>query len=303
MMFSAARPSAVAPFWAAVGCFFIWGLFPYLFGASEHAGASAGEVTAWRAVAALPCLIGLLLLAGAGQEAIDVLMAPEKLIPLTASGLLIGVNWTVYVWAVGHGQTLAASLGYYVNPLMIMAVGGLFFRERLGPLGIAAIVLAAAGVAVQAVAVGRLPWVSLVLALSFTGYSLLRKRIAVDVRTGLFVECFVLAVPSLVYIGWAESHGQALFGTRWDITLLLLAGGPATIVPLMLFAYAARRLPLTTVGFLQFITPTMLFGVALLNGERLGLVRAASFGLIWAGVGLFLFGSLARARAVRLAAA
>jgi chloramphenicol-sensitive protein RarD len=281
---------------AAIGCFFIWGLFPYLFGASEHAGASAGEVTAWRAVAALPCLVGLVLLTGGGQAAIDVLMAPDKLLPLTLSGLLIGLNWTVYVWAVGHGQTLAASLGYYINPLMIMAVGGLLFRERVGPVGVAAIALAVGGVALQAGAAGRLPWVSLILALSFTGYSLLRKRIAVDVKSGLLVECLVLGVPSLVYIGWAETHGQALFGSSLGLTLLLLAGGPATILPLMLFAYAARRLPLTTVGFLQFITPTMLFGVALLAGEPLGPVQAASFLLIWAGVALFLYGSWRRVR-------
>lgn len=300
---SSARSPLNAPFWAATACFLIWGLFPYLFGASEHAGVSAGEVTAWRAAAALPCLVGLVLLAGGGRSTIDVLMSPEKLLPLTLSGLLIGTNWTVYVWAVGHGQTMAASLGYYVNPLMIMAVGAWLFNERMGPLGVSAVALAAAGVVLQAVAVGGLPWVSLILAVSFTGYSLLRKRIVVDVRTGLLVECLVLGIPSLLYIGWLEAHGQALFGTRVDLTLLLLAGGPATIVPLMLFAYAARRLPLTTVGFLQFITPTMLFGVALMAGEPLGPLRAASFGLIWAGVALFLFASWKRAKGARLAAA
>jgi chloramphenicol-sensitive protein RarD len=173
----------------------------------------------------------------------------------------------------------------------------------MGPLGLGAVALAAAGVVLQAVAVGGLPWISVILAVSFTGYSLLRKRIAVDVRTGLLVECLVLAVPSLVYLGWLEARGEALFGTRAGLTLLLLAGGPATILPLMLFAYAARRLPLTTVGFLQFITPTMLFGVALMAGEPLGPVRAASFGLIWGGVALFLYASWSRLRAARLASA
>ena len=303
MMSSAARSPLNAPFWAATVCFLIWGLYPFLFGASAHAGVSAAEVTAWRAAAALPCLFGLVLLAGGGQDAIDVLMTPGKLLPLCLSGLLIGTNWTVYVWAVSNGHTLFASLGYYVNPLMIMAVGALMFGERMGPLGIAAILLAAAGVALQAVAVGGLPWISLILAVSFTGYSLIRKQVAVDPRSGLLVECLVLGVPSLLYIGWLQAHGQALFGTRLDITLLLLAGGPATILPLMLFGYAARRLPMTTVGFLQFITPTMLFGIALMAGEPLGPLRAASFGLIWVGVALFLYASWSRAKAARLASA
>lgn len=276
---------------AGIGCYIFWGLLPVLFMAMNHAGATPWEILGERTLWAAPWAAGLVLLARQGGHMRRVLAQPRVLALLTFSALLIGVNWSIYVWAVGNGRTLDASLGYYIIPLINMAAGSVIFRERMDRFGAAAIALAAVGVAVQAVAIGHLPVISLVLAFSFGAYGIIRKQVAAEAQTGLFIECLLMSVPGLIYVIWLHHTGGGIAWRTPGATLLMALTGPATVVPLALFAWAARRLPLSTVGFLQFIGPTMTFVVGLVSGEPMTPLRALSFAFIWAGACAFALGA------------
>lgn len=285
---------------AGIGCYLIWGVVPLAFQAMDRLGISAWEIIAHRSLWAVPTALAFVLVARQGRQVLAVLRSPRVLGWLTVSALLIGGNWLVYIWAVNSGRVLETSLGYYINPLLAMAAGALIFRERLDRIGLVAIALAAVGVAVQAVALGHPPVVSLVLAVSFCGYGIVRKRVAADAQTGLLIECLLLSVPSLVYIAWAQRAGLGHFGQGAAATAWLVACGPITATPLMLFAWAARRIPLSFMGFLQFLGPTMGFAIGLAQGEAFTPLRAASFLFIWAGAVVFAWGAWRRARATRM---
>ena len=289
-----ARPDRFA-LAAALTCFTIWGLLPLLFQAVGRAGASSGELLAWRIAASLPVVAVLVLATGKWADAAALLRRPKLLAALTASACLIALNWGVYVWAVQHGQTLAASLGYYVNPLLNVAFGAWLFKERLSRGALVALGLATAGVALEAWAVGSAPWIALTLAFAFGIYAVIRKTIPVDPQVGLFAETVILIVPTLAYLVWLQSHGAA-FGRSPAATWLLLSTGPATVIPLVAFSLAARRLPLSVIGFLQFQQPTMLFGLGVLGGERIDAPRLAAFGFIWLGVVVFVADAWRRSR-------
>jgi chloramphenicol-sensitive protein RarD len=222
---------------------------------------------------------------------------------LAVSAGLIASNWCVFIWALTSGRVLESSLGYYITPLLNMAAGALLFRERIDWIGAVAIGLAAIGVAVQTAALGHLPWVSLVLAVSFGGYGVVRKQVKADAQTGLFIECLLLAVPGLAYAGWLASHGQGHFPASTETTLWLLASGPITAAPLVLFSWCARRLPLSVMGFMQFIGPSIGIVIGVTEGEAFGPMRAASFAFICAGAAVFAWGAWRRSRAVMTAIA
>ena len=196
----------------------------------------------------------------------------------------------------GSGRTISASLGYYLNPLLNMAAGAILFKEKIGRAGLIAIALASVGVVLQGAALGEFPWVSLVLAFSFCGYGVVRKSAAVEAQTGLLVECLILVLPALAYAAWLAHTGQGVFGKTPAATAALMIAGPATVVPLALFAFAARRLALSTLAFLQFISPTLQFFVGVETGETMTPLRAFSFVFIWAGVLVFAFGAWWRFR-------
>lgn len=288
---------------AGVACYTLWGVLPLYLHAVAAAGPAPLEVIAHRALWSVPWAGLLVLMAGQVRQCAEVLRSPRILGLLVVSALLIALNWTLYVWAVAHGRLLEGSLGYYINPLMNMALGAILFRERLDVVGWGAIALAVIGVGVQTLALCRPPYISIVLALTFATYGLIRKQVSAEAQTGLFVECLVLAPLSLGYILWLEAHGGGHFGAHLQPTILLLLAGPVTVVPLMLFAWAARRLPLSTIGFLQFIGPTLQFVIGVEGGESLTTARAVSFGFIWAGVLLFAFGAWRKTRGLRPAAA
>ena len=279
---------------AATGCFTAWGLFPLFFQAAGRAGADAWEVLAWRIVASAPTAGVLVWASGQGPALLALARRPGVLAALGLSGTLIAVNWAVYIWSVQHGQTLATSLGYYLNPLLNVAVGAALFRERLSAPARLALALAVVGVALQAMALGGVPWIPLVLAMSFCAYGVIRKRVAVEAQTGLLVETMLLVAPAAAYLAVEGAHGGAAFGRSTAATLLLLAAGPITVAPLIAFAVAARRLPLTLLGFLQFIQPTILFGLGALAGEPVTPLRLLSFAAIWAGVAVFAGGAWRR---------
>ncbi len=286
---------------AALGCYTIWGLFPIYMHALGAAGVSPLEITAERTAWALVWAGALVLVARKGDELRQVLREPRTLGLLLASALLIGVNWLTYVIAVNSGRTLEASLGYYINPLLNMAAGALFFRERIDRFGLAAIAFAAIGVAVQTAAVGHPPVLSLILAVSFCGYGLIRKQVRADAQTGLLVETAMLALPAALYVVWLQRQGVGHFGSgAWTTTLLLLSG-PLTVAPLALFSWAAWRLPLVWLGFIQFIAPTLQFFVGVASGEAFTPMRAAAFAFIWIGAGIFAFGAWRRTRRLAIA--
>ncbi|THD57787.1 EamA family transporter RarD [Phenylobacterium sp.] len=281
---------------AGIVCYLIWGIVPLVFQAMGHLGMAPWEILANRTVWAVPVAWLFVLAARQGDEVLAAFRNPRVLAWLALSSLLIAGNWSIYIWAVNSGRVLETALGYYINPLIGMAAGALLFQEKIDRLGYAAMGLAALGVVVQAVAVGGLPIVSLALALSFGGYGIVRKRVAVSAQAGLLVECLLLAGPGLAYVLWLQKSGVGHLGANWPASLWLLSCGPFTAVPLVLFAWAARRIPLSSLAFLQFLGPTTGFVVGVSEGEAFTPLRAASFGFIWAGAVVFAWAGWKRSR-------
>ncbi len=288
---------------AGVLCYLIWGFVPLAFQAIGRHGVSPWEILAQRIVWSVPAAAVFVLLAGQARQVAEVLRRPRVLAWLALSSLLISINWVVFISAVTDGRLLETSLGYYINPLVNMAAGALIFRERIDRIGYVAIGLALVGVVFQAAALGHLPWVSLILAFSFAGYGVVRKQVAADAQTGLLVECLILSLPSLAFIGWLHMQAQGHFTQDLSTTAWLIASGPITAVPLVLFSWAARRIPLSAMGFLQFLAPTISFAIGLSQGEAFTTARAISFGFIWCGAAVFLYGAWRRSRAVMRAQA
>ncbi len=214
---------------------------------------------------------------------------PRTLVTLAASTVLIAVSWSVYLWAVVAGQILQASLGYYLNPLVTVLLGVLFLRETLNRAQVGSLVLAAIGVLVLILRQGELPWIALVLAVSFGLYSLLRKTVQAEAEVGLFIETSLLSPLCLVYLLHVARVGESAFGPhRLKVDLLLVASGLVTAVPLFLFTRGARRMPLTTVGFMQYLGPTLQFLLAVfVFDEAFTGAHLTAFVLIWAALGLF----------------
>ena len=287
---------------AGISCYAFWGFLPLLFKAAAWAGAGPWEIVAWRTFWSLVCAAALVALTKGWRAAGVALRNPKTLGLLTASALLIAANWSLFVAAVNAGHTLDASLGYYLNPLMSVAAGMLLFRERIGAGGWIAIALAATGVVVQTIAHGSLPLAALGMATTFCVYGIIKKRVAAEASTGLFVECLILAGPALAYGLWMQSTGtghaaQPLAGA------LLALGGPATVAPLVAFAWAARRMPLSSLGFIQFIAPTTQFIIGMTFGETLSPLSLLAFAFIWSGVGVYAFTAWRKTRGVKLASA
>ncbi len=286
---------------SAFACYALWGVMPLLFMGQAAVGFDSLEILAHRALWSV-IVAGLLVwLARQGGQVRAVLTTPRTLGWLGLSTALIGVNWGLYVWATTHGATLEASLGYYINPLLNMVVGLWLFRERIDRWGWIAIGLAAVGVLFQTLALGRPPWISLVLAFSFATYGVIRKRVPIDAQAGLLVECLLLLPFGLAWVLWLQHAGAGVAFDSPANTFWALANGPATVLPLALFAWSARRLPLSTIGFIQFLAPTLQFAVGVWAGEALTPLRVVSFAFIWGGAGVFAAAAYYRVRAARRA--
>jgi chloramphenicol-sensitive protein RarD len=283
---------------AALASNLLWGAAPLLFMALGHAGATSWEIVAQRAMWSAPWAALLVLLARQGGQVKQVFRQPGTLGLLALSAVSIASGWALYVWAVNHGRNLDASLGYYINPLMNVAAGAVLFRERVGPIGLTAIALALAGVAIQTVALHHLPVISLVLATTFWIYGLIRRRVEVDAQAGLLIECLFMAGPGVAAVTWLGHSGQAIFGRDLGSSLLMTLVGPVTVAPLALFAWSARRLTFATVGFLQFLSPTVGFCIGVYTGEPLTPLRLLSFVFIWVGAAVFAYGAWRASRRI-----
>jgi chloramphenicol-sensitive protein RarD len=277
---------------AGLSGYLIWGVSPLFFQAIAFANPL--EIVLHRIVWAVPLLLGALMVSGKVRQAFAALKDRRTLLTLLATAALISVNWWVFIDAVNTGHVLQASLGYYINPLMSVAVGVFVLREPLGPFRIAAIVLAALGVANQTIAVGEVPWISLILACSFTAYGYLRKVAAVDGRVGLFWETVFLLPFAVVGLTILQVQGLGHFHESPAQALLLMAAGVVTVVPLLLYAIGVRGLRLSTMGLLQFIAPSLQFAIGVFGGEPFTASHLVTFAFIWAGVGMFVYSQLRR---------
>ncbi len=270
-----------------VAAYGMWGLIPIYFKALS--GVPALEILAHRIVWSVVLLVPLVLLRGQWSEFRRVISSKKTLATLVLTTVLIAVNWYLFIWAVEHDRVLEASLGYFINPLINVMLGMVFLGEKLSRPAAAAVVLAGLGVTVQVVMVGELPWIALALAFSFGLYGLLRKTAAVGAVVGLAVETSFLMLPAVGYLVWLRRTGGLYLGSgEPSIDFLLVLAGAVTAVPLLCFTSAARLLPLTTLGFLQYLAPSGQFLLAVLAyGEVLNPGRIITFICIWLALAIF----------------
>jgi len=301
---SAAASASRGVLFAALS-YTLWGLFPLYF--KQIAQVPSLEVVAHRTLWCLIFLLGVLTVLKRWAWLGQVLRQPKVLAAFLLSALLLSVNWLTYVWAVQNDHVLDASLGYFINPLVNVALGFAVLHERPRPLQWLAVALAAAGVLWLTLQTGRLPWVALVLAASFGVYGLLRKIASLGALEGLTLETLLLAPLAAAAMAWWTWQGQSALshGAEAPTTLLwLLFAGPLTAAPLLLFAAGARRIPMATLGLLQYISPSIQFMLGVwLYHEPFAATRLVGFGLIWAALAIYSVEGLFRSRQAAAAAA
>lgn len=271
----------------ALFAYTFWGIAPIYFKALGQI--PAYEVLSHRVIWSCVLLFAIVLFCGYTRRLISALSSPKTLLYLTLSSLLIGVNWFVFIWSVNHDRMLEASLGYFINPLVNVLLGMIFLQERLRRNQYIAVALAVTGVLVQLISFGSLPWIALVLAFSFGCYGLIRKRLQIDAITGLSLETAVLLPVASIYLFFlAASSSANLLDNTLALNVLLLSAGAITTIPLLFFAGAAKRLKLSTLGFFQYIGPSLMFILAVsVYNEPLNTDSLITFGFIWAALVIF----------------
>lgn len=273
----------------------IWGLFPIYFVAVKQIPTL--EVLGHRIIWSVPFGFLILLFRKQIAETFAIFRKPKTIGLLTLAAIALAANWGVYIWAIQQDQIFQGSLGYYINPLLYVLVGVLFFKESISRLQIIAVIFAFIGVSILTLEGGVFPWISLFLAASFTTYGVLRKQIAVGAMPGLFVETLTLLLPALVLFGYlAQTDTMALGDFGWQMDALLVFAGPLTVLPLLAFAFAARRISLSALGVLQYVGPTLQFACGIYFGETFTAAHAWCFGFIWLGVGVFAFDAIRKSR-------
>ena len=277
-------------------CYVMWGFLPLLFAVLEKAGAIT--IVADRTVWSLILVGGIVVAARRGGEVRAALRDWSILRNLLISSVLLATNWLIYVYAVSTQQVLEGSFGYFINPLVSVALGMALLGERQNRWQGLAIAVAIVAIGVQAIGIGRIPYIALALAVSFAVYGFVRKTAKVESTTGLFIETLLLLPLALGYLGYSfwRDGGVGLHADPFYLGLLILTG-PATAVPLLLFAFAVRRLRLTTMGMLQYVAPSIQFLVAILVlHEPINLIQLLSFGLIWVSLVIYSTDSVLRRR-------
>jgi chloramphenicol-sensitive protein RarD len=284
---------------SATGAFLLWGLVPIYFKAVEAAGAA--EILAHRVVWSVPLLAALAFLLGRWPVLTAALANPRLLRIYALTTLLIATNWLVFIWAVTSDHILQASLGYFINPLVSVALGAIFLGERLNRWQMLAVALAIAGVGNQLIGLGTVPYASLALAFSFGFYSLVRKKAATDSITGLLIEVSLLMPLGLAFMLWLAATGEGLFAVSgWWFSLLLVASGLVTAAPLVLFLEGAKRLTLATIGILQYLGPSLHFVLAVfVFDEPFTTTHLLTFAAIWAALAVYSGDALAQYRRAR----
>jgi len=282
---------------SGLGAYSLWGLFPLYFPLLEPAGGL--EIVAHRVLWSLLFVAVLLTVLRHWGQVRALVTDRRRLLVLAGAAVLIAVNWLVFVYGVNSGQVVETSLGYFINPLVSVLLGVMVFGERLRRLQWVAVATAGLAVAVLTIDYGRPPWIALALAASFALYGVMKKLVRVDAAPGLFVETALVAVPAAVVLAVLHSGGNGTFGNAGTgHALLLVVSGIATAVPLLLFAAAARRIPLSTVGLLQYLTPLMQLALGVfVYDEPMPPARLAGFLIVWVALAIFTADSLRHARA------
>lgn len=272
----------------ALGAYTMWGVAPLYFKALTDVPPL--EVLMHRVLWSF-FFLALILHASGGLARVKLLLKDKKRLGLlTLTALVIATNWLIFIWAVNNDRMLDASLGYYINPLINVVLGMVFLGERFRKLQWVAVALAFSGVAIQVITFGSLPWVALVLACSFGSYGLLRKKINIDAATGLFIETLVLLPAALAYLLFIDSSTSDMMQNSLGLNLLLVAAGIVTTLPLLCFNGAATKLRLSTLGFFQYIGPSIMFMLAVgLYSEPFTADKATTFAFIWMALAIFTF--------------
>ncbi|WP_045409368.1 EamA family transporter RarD [Vibrio jasicida] len=286
----------------AVGAYTMWGIAPIYF--KSIAEVSPLEILSHRVFWSFFLLAALLHFGRQWRSVRDIIKNKTKMMYLISTAILVGANWLIFIWAVTSNHMLDASLGYYINPLINVLLGMVFLGERLRKLQWFAVVLAACGVLVQLIVFGSVPVVAIALAMSFGFYGLLRKKVSVEAQTGLFIETLVMLPAASIYLFFiASTPTSNMFENPWQLNTLLIAAGVITTLPLLCFTGAATRLKLSTLGFFQYIGPSLMFLLAvLIYGEPFTSDKAITFAFIWGALVVFSFDGLRNNRKSRKAA-
>ncbi|WP_455844990.1 EamA family transporter RarD [Pantoea agglomerans] len=284
----------------ALGAYFIWGIAPAYFKLVKEVPAT--EIMTHRVIWSALFMLLLITLTRSWTQVRSVLAQPKKVLLLALTAVTIGGNWLLFIWAVNNQHMLEASLGYFINPLINVVFGMLFLRERFRRLQWLAVLLATTGVLVQLWQFGSLPIIGLGLALSFALYGLVRKKIQVDAQSGMLIETLWLFPLAAIYLfGFADSATSHLSANAMSLNLKLVAAGIITTIPLMLFAAACARLRLSTVGFFQYLGPTLMFLLAVIfYGESLTPDKMVTFGFIWLALAVFIIDAVAFSARARM---
>jgi chloramphenicol-sensitive protein RarD len=263
-----------------VSAYIIWGLLPLYWKLVEEAGAY--EILAHRGIWSLLICVSLLALRKQLKSAYEMVRSSRTFSLLFLASGLLTINWGVYIWSVTVNRVVEAALGYYITPLINVTFGVLLLREKLRPAQWIAVALAAAGVVILTLGYGSLPWIALVLAISWGSYSLIKKSLNLGALETLSLETLFAFLPNLVFLFIIQGNGSAEFGSTWSISILLFGAGAATVIPLLLFNGSTTRLPLSTVGLLQYITPTIMFFIGIyINNEDISTTKVLGFAFIW----------------------
>jgi len=263
-----------------ISAYIIWGLLPLYWKLVEEAGAY--EILAHRGIWSLLICVSLLALRKQLKSAYVMVRSSRTLSLLFLASGLLTINWGVYIWSVTVNRVVEAALGYYITPLINVTFGVLLLREKLRPAQWIAVALAAVGVVILTLGYGSLPWIALVLAISWGSYSLIKKSLNLGALETLSLETLFAFLPNLVFLSIIQGNGSAQFGSTWTISVLLFGAGAATVIPLLLFNGSTTRLPLSTVGLLQYVTPTIMFFIGIfINNEDISMTKVIGFAFIW----------------------
>jgi chloramphenicol-sensitive protein RarD len=263
-----------------ISAYSLWGAFPLYWPLLEPANPL--EIVSHRAVWTLVFCFIVLAATRALKSTLATLKRPKIAAKLFLTSLLISINWLVYIWATNNGHVVEASLGYYINPLIIIGFGVILLKEKMRPLQWIAVAIASIGVLVLTIDYGRLPWVAFALAISWGSYGLIKKQLGLGALKGLAIETFISGFFYLGYLIYIGNQGTGQFGHHIGLTLLLMSAGAITAIPLLLFNGSATRLPFTTIGLLQYITPTLQFSVGVwIRHEDMPTARWIGFLIIW----------------------
>ena len=282
--------------WAGLGAYLMWGLFPIYWKWLQTVPAL--QILGHRMVWSLIFVAGVLVLQRDREWLRQALRQPKTLLIYTLAAVLLSGNWFIYIWAVNAGYIVETSLGYFMNPLVNVLLGVIFLGEKLRRVQAGAALLAGAGVLYLTFDYGRLPWIALALAFSFATYGLLKKTSPLNATRSFTLETMVMFLPAAAYLAFQEVNGSGAFGHQGGlVTLLLVLAGPVTSIPLILFGMAARRIPLSMIGFLQYLAPTLQFliGVFIFH-EDFPSSRLLGFSLIWVALLIYSLDSVFNGR-------